>query len=451
MIWKDRPSMPKEKTYLLKKNITGMKTSDKISAVREAMAKEGMDALVTTTLEDVGYLLNIRGNDVPCTPVVYGFVLVTMKKVIFYVDKDKVDTDVMKALEKDGIKVKKYDALGKDLAKFNDKCIGIDSQKLNAYLRSFINDSNVLVDKAHPCVMMRAIKNKVECKNNRNIHILDGVAVTKFIYWLKNTIKTREVSELEACEKLLKLREAQPGFIEPSFHTMGAYGPNAAMMHYSATETDFAVMKDKGFFLVDSGGTYFGGTTDITRTISLGEVNELEKKYYTAVLRSHVDLYNARFLQGTTGYNLDMLARGPIWDMDIDYQCGTGHGVGYMLSVHEGPHGMRWGNPVGGYSEPLVPGMVITDEPGIYLPHELGIRIENELVVVKGKKNEYGQFLSFENITFVPYDRESIDVSALTQYEIKAINAYHAMVYKEISPYMSEDENVWLKAQCEAL
>lgn len=451
MIWDNRPEMPKDKAYLLGEEITGKKTTDKINAVREVMSKDGIDALVTCALEDVCYLLNIRGNDVPCTPVIYGYVLVTKDECNFYVDSKKLDENVCVSLQKDGVTVKEYDELACDLGSLTGKTINIDSGRLNAYLNSFIGDSNVIVDKVNPCVIMRAVKNEVECKNNRAIHILDGVAVTKFIYWLKNTIKEREISELEACDKLLELRKEQNGFIEPSFNTIGAYGANAAMMHYSATKDNFAILKDKGFFLVDSGGTYFGGTTDITRTISLGELSALEKKYYTAVLRSHVNLYMARFLQGTTGYNLDMLARGPIWNMDIDYQCGTGHGVGYMLSVHEGPHGMRWGNPVGGYSEPLVPGMVITDEPGIYLPGDLGIRIENELVVVKGKKNEYGQFLSFDNITFVPYDRDSIDVSALTQYEIKAINEYHAMVYEAISPYMSEDELVWLKGECEAI
>ena len=270
--------------------------------------------------------------------------------------------------------------------------------------------------------------------------------MVQFIRWVKENVSKGDMTELSAQNYLYDRRAEQKDYIEPSFHTICAYQANAAMMHYSATEDSYAEIRPRGVLLVDSGGTYKDGTTDITRTIALDELTDTEKKYYTMVLKGHLALMRAKFLYGTAGSNLDILARGPLWKIDIDYQCGTGHGVGHVLSVHEGPHGIRWG--MGTPARPAVklePGMVVTDEPGVYLPHKLGIRIENELLVIKGKKNFYGQFLEFENLTYCPYDLDAVDASLLDQEEIAFINAYHRTVVEKLSPYLNEEEISWLK------
>lgn len=272
--------------------------------------------------------------------------------------------------------------------------------------------------------------------------------MVKFLRWLKENAKNG-LTEVSAQNRLYELRAEGADYIEPSFPTISAYQANGAMMHYSASEESYADIEPKGFLLVDSGGTYKDGTTDITRTIAVGELTDLEKKYYTIVLKGHLALARARFLYGTTGNNLDILARGPVWDIDIDYQCGTGHGVGHVLSVHEGPHGIRWG--MGTPARPnavLEAGMIVTNEPGIYLPDELGIRIENELLVTKGTKNFYGQFMYFEDLTYCPYEREAIDPAYLNETEIAQINAYHQMVYEKLSGMLGEEDRAWLEKAC---
>ena len=298
---------------------------------------------------------------------------------------------------------------------------------------------------------MKSIKNKTEIENTREAHIFDGVAVTKFIYYVKSKIGHEELTELSVSDVLESLRRESVDFLDLSFDTISAYGPNAAMMHYSATEESFSKLEPHGFYLVDSGGHYMTGSTDITRTIALGKLTDEEKRAYTLTLRAHLRLMAAHFPEGATGQNLDVLSRGIMWDEALDYRCGTGHGVGHILNVHEGPNSFRWKQKDRDRVWPLEPGMITTDEPGLYEENKYGVRLENELLCVKGAKSEYGQFLEFENLTFAPYDPEAIIPEMLTQYEKATLNAYNKAVYEKIALHLNDEEKAWLSEQTRAI
>ena len=452
-VWgKQRPTMPDAPIFVLPEKYTGQSRKERITLVRKEMSDYQADVLILTKLEDPCWLLNVRGNDIACTPVVYAFAVVTKKDVYYYIDQKNVSKIIAKELKADGITIRSYQSLATDLRKLKNQTIWVDTDTLNARLFNSILGTNQILNMPSPIVKMRAIKTKEEIKNTKHAHIKDGVAMVKFLYWVKHKVGKIPMTEVSAQDKLYELRAEQEDYIEPSFPTIAGYRANAAMMHYTATEKNHAKINKSGFLLVDSGGTYYDGTTDITRTIALGKPTPKEKMYYTKVLQGHLNLSAAKFLQGTTGNNLDILARGVMWDIDIDYQCGTGHGVGHVLAVHEGPHGIRWGMPMGKRpATPLLPGMIVTNEPGIYLPHQLGVRIENELLVVKGKHNFYGQFLQFENLTFVPYDLDAVDTKLLTAAQKKQMNEYHKEVYKRISPYLSKQEKTWLKHATRAI
>ena len=452
MVWKDRPVMPEEPLFLMPEQYTGTTASQRIAMVREEMKKKGADALVLTQLEDPCWMLNVRGNDIPCTPVPYAFALVTEQDVFYYIDNEKVTDEVRKYLEDNHVTVRPYDGMQEDLSALHGKLIWADLRSMNTRLYSSISSDNQILNEVSPIMRFRSVKNDTEIRCMYDSQVRDGVAMVKFIMWVKKTVKDGNLDELKAAEYLDSLRAQQDHFIEPSFETISAYQANAAMMHYTAMKEKYSHVDPKGFLLVDSGGTYYDGSTDITRTIACGPLTEEEKRDYTLVLKGHLDLMAAEFLEGTMGNNLDILARRPLWDLHIDYQCGTGHGVGYALSVHEGIHGIRWGVPSAARpSVPFEAGMIVTDEPGIYLPHKLGIRIENDLLVVKDEKNFYGQWLKFEPMTLCPYEREAIDTQYLEKNEIEQINAYHAMVWEKLSPYLNEEEKEWLKQQTEPL
>lgn len=443
-IWEERPRMPEAALYVLDTKFTGVSAKDKIARTRKAMEEVGADELFVSTLEDPCWLLNLRGDDIENTPVAYAFVLMSANEVNYYVDEKKVNALVKAHLEDNGVTVKDYEEIETDLLKLQNKVVLADLDTLNSKLYAALQ-GNTILDQRSPIAYYRAVKNEVEIACTKNAHVKDGVAVFKFIYWLKNEVKKSEVTEVSAQNKLYALRSEGQDYIEPSFTTISAYQANGAMMHYSATEESHAKLEQKGFLLVDSGGTYKDGTTDITRTIAVGPLTAEEKKYYTLVLKGHLDLMAAHFLKGTTGNNLDILARQPLWKENIDYQCGTGHGVGHVLAVHEGPHRIGWGFSSLRPPVPFVEGMIVTDEPGVYLPHELGIRIENELLVVNGKKNFYGQFMHFETLTYVPYEVEAIDISLLTDEELKQLNDYHSQVCSILSPYLQGEELAYLE------
>ena len=450
-IWNERPCLPKTALWELKKKYAGVTYEEKVAELRKTMKKMGAKAHLLTSLYDIAWLLNLRADDVESVPVFMSYFYVKEKSAVLYVAPEAVDEKVAKYLSDNNIKVKEYDDIYKDLAKETVESVLLDPEIVNAALVTALPKKTKLIEDCNPTELARSIKNKIEIKNTREAHIKDGVAVTKFIYWLKQNIGKIEITEMSAAEKLLEFRREQEHFLDVSFETISAYGPNAAMMHYTATEDNNAVLKPKSFLLVDSGGHYLEGTTDITRTISLGKLTKEEKHAFTLVVRSNMRLQEARFLDGCIGANLDILARGPVWDEGLDYRCGTGHGVGHILNVHEGPQNFRWKVADRSKTWKLRPGMITTDEPGLYVEDGYGIRIENELLCVYDKKTEYGQFLKFDQLTFAPIEVDAINVEELTHLERKALNDYHAAVYEKISPYLTKDEAAWLKTVTKAI
>ena len=445
-IWADRPALPKAPAFLLEEKYTGRSVGDKLSAIRKAMDKAGAQLHVTNVLDDIAWVLNVRGDDVHCTPVVMSYLTISGNEAIWYVDEDKVSADVREALLHSGVTVRAYSAVEEDLhAVAPGTRVMADKTKLTAKLCAALGQAEI-VQQENPAKTMKAIKNETELANLRLAHIRDGAAVTRLMYWLKKNAGKLPMTELSVTDKLLELRKEQEGFVEPSFDTICAYRENAAMMHYKATEASHAVLEPRDLLLIDSGGQYLEGTTDITRTFALGEVEAVQKQHFTAVLCSMLNLANAKFIYGCTGIGLDILARGPIWDMGIDYQCGTGHGVGYMLSVHEGPNSFRWYKSAGRNEDTVLEaGMVTTDEPGVYIRGSHGIRTENELVCVKLTNNEYGQFMGFEAITCAPIDLDAVLPEEMTARQKKWLNEYHAFVREKLMDRMaSEDEKAWL-------
>ncbi len=453
IIWEDRPALSKEPVFILEEKYAGKSTAEKLAAVREAMEKEGADYHILTSLYDIAWLLNVRGGDIECVPVVLSYLVLTEKECIWFLQEEIVDEKLRAYLNENHITTRAYDAIYEYVLDIpaNAKVL-LSAGQVNYRIVSSLNEDITIIDKPNPTLLMKAVKNPTEVDNTRAAHVKDGVAVTKFMYWLKNNIGKTKITEISASDYLENLRKEQENFLGVSFNTISAYGANAAMMHYSATPESDTELKPEGFLLVDSGGHYYEGTTDITRTFALGPITDEMRTHFTAVCRSNMNLAHAKFLYGCTGLNLDILARGPLWEMGIDYKCGTGHGVGYLLNVHEGPNGFRWRvvterNDSGVLQE----GMITTDEPGVYLEGKYGIRTENELVCHKSCKNEYGQFMEFENITYAPIDLDAIDPEQMTKREREYLNEYHAMVYKTLSPYMTEEENEWLKRYTRAI
>lgn len=445
-IWKERPPLPKEQAYVLDIKYAGASVQDKLEGVRKEMKEKGAEAHIITSLDDIAWLLNIRGNDIPHFPVVLSFAVVTLETCFWFAHREVLNDTVAQYLKNNNIQVQDYDAIYDFTSKLNVRKVWLDKNCVNYRILNAISKDIKVINKENPTQLMKAIKNETEIQNIRNAHIKDGVAFTKFMYWLKNTIGKQEITEISASDYLEEKRREQEGFIDLSFDTISAYGPNAAMMHYSASEESNTVLEEKGFLLVDSGGHYYEGSTDITRTIALGELSEEQKLHFTTVARSNLNLAAAKFLYGCTGINLDILSRGPLWDLGIDYKCGTGHGIGYLLNVHEGPNGFRWKIvPERNDSSVLEEGMVTTDEPGVYLEGQYGIRTENELICKKAEKNQYGQFMEFENVTYAPIDLDAIEPDEMTKKEKDLLNQYHKMVFKKISPYLNEAEKEWLK------
>ena len=453
LIWTDRPALSKQPLFLLEEKYSGKSTKNKIADLRAKMTEEGANVHILTSLYDIAWLLNIRGGDIESVPVVLSYLVVTEQECIWFLQEEVVDEKIATYLKENQITTKPYDAIYDYVPTIpSDACVLMNGSTVNYRITSSLNLAIKVIDKPNPTELMKAIKNPTEIENTRRAHVKDGVAFTKFMYWLKTNIGKIPMTEISASDYLEERRREQENFIELSFDTICAYGANAAMMHYAATPESDTELKPEGFLLVDSGGHYFEGTTDITRTMALGPITDEMRLHFTTVCRSNLNLANAKFLYGCSGLNLDILARGPLWDMGIDYKCGTGHGVGYVLNVHEGPNGFRWRVvPERNDNGTLEEGMITTDEPGVYLEGKYGIRTENELVCRKAEKNEYGQFMCFENITYAPIDLDAIDPDEMTKREKKMLNDYHAMVYKTLSPYMTEEENEWLKKYTRAI
>ena len=432
--------------YSLPEYIIGESSSSKILKIREKLKECRAKMHILTSLEDQAWLLNLRADDVAHTPVFLSYTIITLSEVYLFIDRNKLNPSVSKILEDLKVNVLDYEDIYDFLHSITGNTVMLDPNKVNAKIYNNITDKNTIVFRQNPTILLKAIKNHIEIKNTKVAHEYDGVAITRLMRYLKTKAGLEEMTELSVSDYLEKIRRSNKNLIDLSFNTICAYNANAAMMHYSATPLNNSVIHNSGMLLIDSGGHYLQGSTDITRTISMGNPTNEEKKFFTTVLKSMINLSDTIFMHGCTGQNLDIKARGPIWKLGIDYKCGTGHGIGHILSVHEAPNGFRWQIvPERLDSSVLLPGMITTNEPGIYLEGKLGIRIENELLCVPHIQNEWGTFYKFETITYAPIDLDLVDPSLLDFDEINWLNDYHESVYQKLQSYLSEDERQWLK------
>ena len=445
-IWTDRPALPAHPVTELEEKYTGKSRAQKLSEIRDLMKEKKLDATVIASLDDIAWLLNLRGGDVLYNPVFLSFLVVLAEETCLYGNLNAFDDKIISELNKDGVRLFPYDSFYNELCVHTEgKRVLIDPARVTAAIVDRISPSAEIVEESNLTLLPKAKKNKTEVENIKEAHRKDGVAVTRFLYWLKTTIGREPITERSAAKKLEEFRQQGEHYRGQSFAPISGYAAHGAIIHYEATaETDIPLAAES-FFLLDTGGQYPEGTTDITRTIALGPLTPEQKKLYTAVLRGNLALGAAKFKYGCIGLNLDYLARAPLWEMGMDYNHGTGHGVGYYLNVHEGPQAFRF-KPIGKAKEQtLEEGMIISNEPGIYLPGAYGIRIENLMAVKNLEKNEYGQFMGFDTLTLVPYEPDAIDASLLTEREKSLLNSYHKRVLEEIGPSLAPEEREWLR------
>lgn len=455
-VWEDRPPLSREPVWILPEEYAGMGAGEKIAEVRRVLKQKKADWFLLASLEDICWLLNVRGNDVECTPVVLSYLLMSQEEVRWYVQTEALSPEVWDYLAQTGICLREYGEIYADVERLPaGSRLLYDENHVNDALISRIPPEVEAEDGENPTLLLKAIKNPVEVSNERAAHIKDGVAVTRFLFWLKKQRKEEEtgkwqtpVTELGAAAKLETFRREQDGYLGPSFYPILAYGEHGAIVHYAADEDSDIPLRPEGFLLADTGGHYKEGTTDITRTIALGPLTREQKEMYTLVLKGHIRLADAVFLKGAAGMSLDVLARTPLWERGLDYNHGTGHGVGYLLSVHEGPNSFRY-RPAAtrGNDCVLEEGMITSDEPGIYLEGRFGIRLENLLVCARKRENTFGVFLGFEPLTMVPFDREAILGEMLSEKERNWLNTYHRKVFETLSPYLEEEERRWLREE----
>ena len=450
-VWTDRPPLSDKPAFFLPEKYSGESTSSKLERVRQVMREHGATVHAIASLDDVCWLLNVRGDDIDFFPLLLSYAIVKMDSVELYIDEKKLNDEILSEFDKNNVNIHPYNDIYEDIKTLSaNDTIMIDPMKMNYAL--YKNIPCKIVEHANPTILFKAMKNPVELENIRQAHIKDGVAITKFMHWVKTRYDKETITELSSADKLTGFRAEQEGYIRDSFEPLCAFKDHAAMMHYSPSPESDVKLESGAFFLNDTGGGYFEGSTDITRTFVLGSVDDEMKKFFTAVVRAMMNLSRAKFLYGCYGYNLDILARGPIWDLGLDFQCGTGHGVGYLGNIHEAPSGFRWYVvPSKNEHHQLEEGMVITDEPGIYEDGKFGIRIENEFIVKKAEQNKYGQFMEFETITFAPIDLDGIDTQYMTKFEIDWLNNYHAQVYEKIAPHLTDEEREWLKEYTRAI
>ncbi len=439
-IWTNRPPLPASQTFLYDEKYAGKSVADKLAEVRKEMEACKADHLIITKIDEVAWLLNLRADDITYYPVALAYMILSKDCGTLYIDESRLDQESRQLYESLNLSIKGYNEIYIDAPEL-DGLVWLDPDSAN--IRLSISLTTASIEFASPIIDLKAIKNECEIANTKIAHLKDAVAVCKFMYWLKHTDLSKE-SELSVSAKLQSFRAQQENYIEDSFAPICAYQEHGAIIHYQSTEESNVPLEEKGFLMIDSGGQYIEGTTDITRTFVLGPITEKQRHWFTVVLRGHIRLEMAHFLEGCSGKNLDILAHGPIWDEQMDYQHGTGHGVGHLSSVHEGPQSIRWK----GNEAILHPGMITSDEPGIYLPNEFGIRHENEILAVADEKNFYGQFMHFETLTWVPFDQSGIDASLLQENELAWLNAYHQEIIEKVGPYLTSEESEWLKEIC---
>lgn len=451
-IWTSRPAMSCEPIWSLDVKYAGKSIVEKLSDLRDAMKKNKAQIHLMTALDEIAWLFNLRGNDIVNNPVFLSYALITQDEAYLYVQKEAIKEDtkmgkeVCAALAEAKVQVKEYAEFLQDVAALKNEKILLERKKASFAVCESIDASCRIIDEMNPCATMKAVKNATEIENMRKAHLKDGIAVTKFMYWLKHTIGTCDMTEMTAAHKIEELRAEQGNYIEPSFVTIAAYKENAAMCHYHPSDEVCKKLKPEGLLLVDSGGQYLEGTTDITRTYALGPLTEKEKEYYTIVAAAMLKVSTMKFLHGCRGINLDYTIREAFWKRGLDFAHGTGHGVGYLSNVHERPNGLRWKVvPERQDSAVIEPGMICSDEPGLYFAGDFGTRTENLILCVEDEKNEYGQFLKFEFLTKAPIDLEALDTRFMDDADIERLNTYHKDVYETISPYMNDEEKEWLK------
>lgn len=453
LVWTDRPAMSKEPVWIFDEKYVGESVESKLSAVRKKMEEKGATMHLMASLYDIAWLLNVRGRDISYVPVVLSYLALTKDSCVWFVQEEVIDDALSAYLAKNNITTKPYDSFY-DFVKgiSSDEVVLMNTSVMNYRIVNNIPQNVKVIDAADPSVLLKSIKNPVQMENIRIAHKKDAVAMIKFMYWLKKNVGKIPMTEISVSDYLESLRREQDGCLDLSFDTICGYAEHGAIVHYSATPESDVPLQAKGLLLVDSGGHYLEGTTDITRTFVLGPITEEEKEDFTRVCRSNINLAAARFLYGCSGMNLDIIAREPFWEVGMDYKHGTGHGVGYVLNVHEGPNGFRWRqSPDRSEGATLEEGMVTTDEPGIYIEGKYGVRTENELICRKGEKNEYGQFMYFENVTYVPIDLDAILPEKMTSVERQRLNDYHKMVYDTMAPYFSGGELEFLKEYTRAI
>lgn len=447
LLWTDRPAMPLAPAFVYDTKYAGMSFTEKLPAVRQAMEAAGADSLLLSALDEIAWLLNIRGNDVHCNPVVVSYLLIEKDKVNYFAQPQKVTPELAEYFSANGISVHPYEEIGDYLNSFNAHSILMNPAKTNYAIYSAIRPGCLIINGASPVALLKAIRNKQEIAGIHAAMQRDGVALVKFLKWLDEAVPAGKETEISVDKKLHTFRAAQPLYMGESFDTIAGYKEHGAIVHYEATPETDVTLKPEGFLLLDSGAQYLDGTTDITRTIALGPLTEEEKTDYTLILKGHIALAMAVFPEGTRGAQLDVLARMPIWKERMNYLHGTGHGVGHFLNVHEGPQSIRMNeNPVA-----LQPGMVTSNEPGVYKAGSHGIRTENLVLTVPAGEGMFGKYLKFETLTLCPICRKGIIKELLTAEEIGWLNDYHRTVYEKLSPDLNNDEKEWLKEACKAV
>ena len=446
-IWKDRPSMPDAPAFIYDVKYAGKSCGEKVAAIRTELKKKGIFALFLSSLDEIAWTLNLRGSDVHCNPVIVSYLLVTQDEVVYFISPEKITQEVNEYLQEQQVSLRKYDEAESFLNSFTGENILIDPKKTNYAIYSAINPACKVVRGESPVTLLKAIRNEQEIAGIHHAMQRDGVALVRFLKWLEQSVPSGKETELSVVRKLREFRAAQPLYMGESFDTIAGYKEHGAIVHYSATEESDVTLQPKGFLLLDSGAQYLDGTTDITRTIALGELTEEEKTDYTLILKGHIALAMAKFPAGTRGAQLDVLARMPIWSHGMNFLHGTGHGVGHFLSVHEGPQSIRMNeNPI-----VLQPGMVTSNEPGVYKAGSHGIRTENLTLVCKDKEGMFGEYFKFETITLCPICKKGIIKEMLTAEEVKWFNDYHRTVYEKLSPSLNEEEKKWLLEATKAI
>lgn len=451
MLWENRPPLSEKKAFALDIKYAGETVDSKLARVRAAMKEAGAAVHIITSLDDTGWLLNVRGDDVEYFPLLLSYTIVRMDRVDLYADERKFSSEIKEEFKKNHICIHPYNDIYEAVKAFgSEDSVLIDPKRVNYALYNNLPKTVKIIRKENPTILMKAIKNEVEVANIRKAQIKDSVAHVKFMYWLKHHVGKMQITEMSASEKLDEFRSQQEHFLWPSFEPICAYKEHGAIVHYTCSPETNVELKQEGMLLTDTGGHYYEGTTDVTRTTVLGRLSQIEKEHFTAVAVSMLNLADVKFLYGCAGTSLDYVAREPFWRQNLNFNHGTGHGVGYLGNIHEPPIGFRWQfrpNDIPPFEE----NMIITDEPGIYIEGSHGIRTENELLVRKGVKNEYGQFMYFEHITFVPIDLDAINPELMTEKEKTLLNDYHKKVYQLIAPHLTEEEEKWLKEYTRAI